>query len=135
MPNDAGAFQMALYERLAAAPGLVGITIADMVKQAEDGRPASGLPAIEIGDFDVLDWGTASGEGDNIAFRLHVWMPRGSLYDLRAVQGVCKDLLHRQQAAFTLPHGRVVMIRRDRSTVLQKDRHGVCDYRALIDYE
>lgn len=134
MPNDAGEFQRSLFTLLSAAPEMNGIQIVDEMPQAEDASALAGLPAIEIGDMDIRDWSTSGTEGDDIAFRLHVWNVPGSLFDLRAIQGACKGLLHRRQADLTLPRGKVVLLHRLASRVVVDKAHGVCDYRALVCY-
>lgn len=130
------AFQAALYARLTGDAGLfaLGVTVVDDVPQGEDADPAAGYPMVTIGEMDVRDDGTKTSELWDVYLRVHTFSTSGSREQARAIQARLKELLHR--ASFPIEGYRLVMIRRERSSLARdpdRKRHGVCEYRALIE--
>ncbi|TCP43934.1 DUF3168 domain-containing protein [Rhodovulum marinum] len=133
---DEFALQTALFERLsgdAALAGL-GVTVCDAPAQGEDGDAAAAFPRVAIGEMDVRDVGTKGSDLFDVIVRVHTFSASGSHAEARAIQRRIFELLHR--AAFAVPGHNLVMIRRERSTIDRDPdrlRHGLCEYRLLIE--
>jgi len=133
------ALQAAIFARLSGDAELaaLGVSIHDSAPQIEYGDTAAAFPRIEIGYLDAREWDTKTDNGLDIILRINVFSASGSMQEARQIQGRIYQLLHRRQAEIALdPSYSLVLIRRDDSD-LDKDphriRHGVCEYRALIE--
>ncbi|MEL7513670.1 MAG: DUF3168 domain-containing protein [Pseudomonadota bacterium] len=128
--------QQAVYTALAADAGLAALNVAihDVAPQSPDEGGGAGYPRISVGEMDVRDQGTKASDLFDVILRIHTYSASGSHREARRIQARLFAVLHR--AKLPLAGHNLVSIRREASR-LDRDpddvRHGVCEFRILIE--
>lgn len=129
------AFQAAVYSALADDVSLMAAITAvyDIAPQQGDSGASSAFPYVTIGEVLIRVDDTNTETGFEITMRLHTWSRSASLKECKDIQGLIYDILHRGSLSI-IGHYLVLMDRV--SSDVQPDpnstRHGVCEYRALV---
>lgn len=128
--------QQAVFSALSDDPDLaaLGVKIYDAAPQSPDEGGGAGFPRIDIGEMDIRDVGTKTSDLFDVILRIHTYSASGAHREARHIQAGIFKVLHRARLA--VPGHNVISILRAASR-LDRDphdiRHGVCEFRILIE--
>lgn len=141
------AVQQAIYDRLRAASALTavlasnaettGSAVYDHVPQSATPEDAALFPFVVVGDDDHEEFDTDTDLGFESELTIHVWSRRLGREEVKTIQGILYDTLHR--AVFSLSGYYIVTLDFVREFAIpdedNRTAHGVSIYRLLSGSE
>lgn len=125
------AVQRAVYSQLTAQ--LPSVLVVDHVIQPED-TGKQRFPYVAIGDATVSEWDTDDASGGDVDVSLHIWSRERGGREVKQLQGLVYEALHRQE--FPIDGYHLVTVDYQTSEIyLESDgatRHGISRFRILI---
>jgi hypothetical protein len=120
--------QKAVYAALVANTPLISLA-----KVYDSPAQDVAMPYVDIGEIDILDWGTKNTEGGDHNLTLHVWSNYGGKKECWSIIGQIITTLH--EASLVVTGHTLVMIRHSNTRVMRDADgltfHGVVEFRAL----
>jgi hypothetical protein len=129
--------QKAIYDALAGNSGLASVVtgVYDNVPQAIDSGATSAFPYVTIGEDVNTEWDTDDSTGLQASITIHVWSRVKGRKQVKTLQGMIYDILHRAELSIT--GYRFVTVEWEQDiTMLDADgetQHGVSTYRLTME--
>lgn len=128
------AVQGAIYTALAAAD-YSGATASTVTVRDADGQltGAPTAPYIAVGYIILTEWDTVTETGHEFTARIHTRSPSKSMAEVKGIQGVIYNTLHRHPLTMTSQIN-IVLMRQTSMCDRAPDGtfHGVCEYHGFI---
>jgi hypothetical protein len=133
MPSASSSLQQSIFSTLSANAALTALVGSDRIY--DDVPQGSPLPYLTIGQTTVRDWSTATEDGNEHIFTLHVWSGAKGKKETSEIMGAIRNALHDQPLALT--GHRLVNLRHEFSEARRapdgETIHGIARFRAVTE--
>jgi len=129
--------QKAIYDALSGNSALASAVVAvyDNVPQPADTGAASDFPYVTIGEDVLVPWDTDDSTGVDGSITIHVWSRTKGRKEVKTIQGLIYDVLHRADLAVT-GYAFVTLEFDSAQSMLDPDgqtQHGVQTFRLVME--